>query len=101
MRENRPYGSEGGEAELNRPSLPLSLLAARRPGVVRASRLPSGPGSRVAGRPKRVMTFPWVGVDDDCAGNWSPAAGPSPRNADVIPDGDMVRLGDALAFPEK
>ena len=25
MRENRPYGSEGGAAELNRPSLPLSL----------------------------------------------------------------------------
>ena len=23
MRENRPYGSEGGAAELNRPSLPL------------------------------------------------------------------------------
>ena len=25
MRENRPYGSEGGGAELNRLSLPLSL----------------------------------------------------------------------------
>ena len=25
MRETRPSGSEGGEAELNRPSLPLSL----------------------------------------------------------------------------
>jgi len=24
MRENRTYGSEGGAAELNRPSLPLS-----------------------------------------------------------------------------
>ena len=24
MRENRPSGSEGGEAEINRPSLPLS-----------------------------------------------------------------------------
>jgi len=24
MRETRTYGSEGGEAELNRPSLPLS-----------------------------------------------------------------------------
>ncbi len=24
MRENRPYGSEGGEAQLNEPSLPLS-----------------------------------------------------------------------------
>jgi hypothetical protein len=24
MRENRPYGSEGGADELNRPSLPLS-----------------------------------------------------------------------------
>ena len=29
MRENRPYGSEGGAAELNRPSLPLSFLGAR------------------------------------------------------------------------
>jgi hypothetical protein len=27
MRENRPSGSEGGEAEANRPSLPLSLTA--------------------------------------------------------------------------
>jgi hypothetical protein len=27
MRENRSYGSEGGGAELNRPSLPLSELA--------------------------------------------------------------------------
>jgi hypothetical protein len=26
MRENRPYGSEGGGAELNRPSLPLSFV---------------------------------------------------------------------------
>jgi hypothetical protein len=25
MRENRPYGSEGGAVELNRPSLPLSI----------------------------------------------------------------------------
>jgi len=25
MRENRTYGSEGGAAELNRPSLPLSV----------------------------------------------------------------------------
>lgn len=25
MRENRTYGSEGGEAETNRPSLPLSF----------------------------------------------------------------------------
>ena len=25
MRENRPYGSEGGGAEFNQPSLPLSL----------------------------------------------------------------------------
>jgi hypothetical protein len=25
MRENRSYGSEGGAAELNRPSLPLSM----------------------------------------------------------------------------
>ena len=25
MRENRPYGSEGGAAELNRPFLPLSV----------------------------------------------------------------------------
>ena len=25
MRENRPYGSEGGAAETNRPSLPLSM----------------------------------------------------------------------------
>ncbi len=25
MRENRSYGSEGGGAELNRPSLPLSI----------------------------------------------------------------------------
>ena len=24
MRENRTYGSEGGEAQLNEPSLPLS-----------------------------------------------------------------------------
>jgi len=28
MRENRPYGSEGGEAQLNEPSLPLSLRSA-------------------------------------------------------------------------
>lgn len=27
MRENRPSGSEGGEAETNRPSLPLSKRA--------------------------------------------------------------------------
>ncbi len=27
MRENRPYGSEGGAAELNRPSLPLSICS--------------------------------------------------------------------------
>ena len=26
MRENRTYGSEGGAAELNRPSRPLSWL---------------------------------------------------------------------------
>ena len=26
MRENRTYGSEGGAAELNRPSLPLFVL---------------------------------------------------------------------------
>lgn len=26
MRENRTYGSEGGAAEANRPSLPLFLL---------------------------------------------------------------------------
>ena len=27
MRENRPYGSEGGGAEFNQPFLPLSLIA--------------------------------------------------------------------------
>jgi len=26
MRENRPYGSEGGEPQLNAASLPLSLM---------------------------------------------------------------------------
>ena len=26
MRENRPYGSEGGGAEFNQPFLPLSLV---------------------------------------------------------------------------
>ena len=31
MRENRPSGSEGGGAELNRSSLPLSLVAAESP----------------------------------------------------------------------
>ena len=31
MRENRPYGSEGGGAELNRLSLPLSKRPSRRP----------------------------------------------------------------------
>ncbi len=29
MRENRTYGSEGGAAELNRPSLPLWLPNSR------------------------------------------------------------------------
>lgn len=28
MRENRPYGSEGGAADLNRPFLPVFLVAA-------------------------------------------------------------------------
>ena len=33
MRENRPSGSEGGEAEANRPSLPLSkTMATKMPG---------------------------------------------------------------------
>ena len=27
MRENRTYGSEGGEAQLNEPSLPLSAAS--------------------------------------------------------------------------
>jgi hypothetical protein len=31
MRETRPSGSEGGETELNRSSLPLSLLPIRAP----------------------------------------------------------------------
>jgi len=35
MRENRLYGSEGGAAELNRPSLPLS--SSMRPLLVRRS----------------------------------------------------------------
>jgi hypothetical protein len=32
MREIRPSGSEGGEAENNRPSLPLSIVASLRDG---------------------------------------------------------------------
>ncbi len=31
MRETRPSGSEGGEAELNRPSLPLSRAPSQSP----------------------------------------------------------------------
>ena len=30
MRENRTYGSEGGAAETNRPSLPLSIRSQAR-----------------------------------------------------------------------
>ena len=46
MRENRTYGSEGGEAETNRPSLPLSfrfmqnflmILTIRNPGSARSA----------------------------------------------------------------
>jgi len=34
MRENRPYGSEGGGPQLNAASLPLSELAIGRAGVI-------------------------------------------------------------------
>ena len=44
MRENRPSGSEGGGAELNRSSLPLSLVASERNGSV-YSALPCGRGN--------------------------------------------------------
>src|SRR5258705_2293893 len=43
MRENRPYGSEGGGAELNRLSLPLS-----RNGNLRSGELPLDHLERVA-----------------------------------------------------
>ena len=48
MRENRQSGSEGGEAELNRSSLPLSVFQqAVRWGYSLKSRPPqSGPGTR-------------------------------------------------------
>jgi hypothetical protein len=35
MRENRPYGSEGGGTEINRSSLPLSLPGRSRPNRTR------------------------------------------------------------------
>ena len=35
MRENRPSGSEGGEAEPNRPFLPLSALSVALTGIQR------------------------------------------------------------------
>ena len=38
MRENRPYGSEGGGAELNRLSLPLSFHVKREEAGFRTER---------------------------------------------------------------
>ena len=55
MRENRPYGSEGGGAELNRLSLPLSLREKR-------ANAQAGHGCRLScqARTARVAVCPLV-----------------------------------------
>ena len=45
MRENRPSGSEGGGAELNRPSLPLSVCACG--GIITKAARKSAPQAEV------------------------------------------------------
>ena len=80
MRENRPYGSEGGGAELNRLSLPLSNIQ-----NITSSASPPGTFHRQFSRPAPPSVRP------DRA--WHPSLGKNPSNSlHVIPHPELYQI---------